>query len=533
MPDLPRQPSDQPEPGPEPEGGAGTDLTRRGLLTGAVALGAAAALPASADARRRAHLAHRRKHRHRKGSRGSSPRPAGSADVIVVGGGLSGLVAARDVVASGHSVMVLEARERVGGRIWAFDLGSGNVAERGATFLGPTQDHVAALAGQLGVGTFPVYDQGSSVYYHDGQRSLYSDTSPTGTAPLDPTILADLTLVVTDLDNKASTLDVNAPWSNPNAASWDAMTLETYVASMSQSARFRKLATVAARPIFGCEARDISLLFVVFYIASSGNEQNVGTFERNFNTRGGAQMSRFVGGSQLLPERLAASLGSRVMLGQVARTVVQGAKGVQVTTDRATVSGRRVIMAMPPALAGRIRYDPLLPEARDQLMQRMAQGNLVKATAVYDRPFWRDAGLNGQTVSLDGLANVTFDDSPEDGSKGVLLSFVGGDAARRYFSLSATDRRQAVLNDYANYFGPQALRPTTYIESNWAAEEFTRGCPVGLGTPGTIFEYGFTIRQPVGLIHWAGTETSNYWNGYMDGAVRAGQRAAQEVLAGL
>jgi len=529
MPDLPRQSSDR----PDQEDGEGTDLTRRSLLAGAAALGAAAALPAGAEAHTGAHLGHRRKHRPRRGSGGSSAHPGSSADVIVVGGGLSGLVAARDVVAAGHSAMVLEARERVGGRIWAYDLGSGNVAERGATFLGPTQDHVAALAGQLGVGTFPVYDQGSSVYYHDGQRSLYSDTSPTGTAPLDPTILADLALVVMDLDNKAATVDVNSPWSNPNAASWDAMTLETYVASMSQSARFRKLATVAARPIFGCEARDISLLFVVFYVASSGNEHNVGTFERNFNTRGGAQMSRFAGGSQLLPQKVAALLGGRVLLGQVARTVTQTTKGVQVTTDRATFSGRRVIMAMAPALAGRVRYEPLMPEARDQLMQRMAQGNLVKATAVYDKPFWRDAGLNGQTVSLDGLANVTFDDSPEDGSKGVLLSFVGGDSARRYFSLSPADRRQAVLNDYANYFGPQALKPTTYIESNWAAEEFTRGCPVGLGTPGTISEFGPAIREPVGLIHWAGTETSNYWNGYMDGAVRAGQRAAQEVLVGL
>jgi len=504
-------------------------LTRRRLLAGAAVLGAAAALPEDAAARRR-HKHHHRKQRHK---RPPPTKPPQSADVIVVGGGLSGLTAAREIVARGRSAIVLEARDRVGGRIWNFDLGGGDVAERGATFIGPTQNHLAELAVDLGVGTFDVYDQGNNVYYVNGQRSTYSDSGPTGTAPLDPTILADLALVVSDLDSKAATIDVNAPWANPNAAAWDAMTLETYIASKSQSARFRQLATVAARPIFGCEARDISLLFVVFYVASSGDETHQGTFERNFDTRGGAQMSRFVGGSQAIPIKIAAALGSRVLLNQPVRRIVQSGSGVQVSTDALTVSGKKVIVAIPPTLAGRIDYQPLLSEQRDQLMQRLAQGNLIKVTAVYPRPFWRDAGLTGQAISLDGLANVTFDDSPPNGSRGVLLAFVGGDSARAYASMSPAARQQAVLRDFANYFGAPALHPTGFVETNWATEEWTRGCPVGLGTPGTLYEYGQALREPVGLVHWAGTETSNYWNGYMDGAVRAGGRAAAEVLAGL
>jgi monoamine oxidase len=504
-------------------------VTRRGLLAGAAAIGAAGALPETADAA--ASSKHRRPHRGRRAAAGTPP--ASSADVVVVGAGLAGLTAARQVVAAGRSVIVLEARGRVGGRVWAYDLGGGEIAERGGTFIGPTQDHIAALVQDLGLGTFPTYDTGNDVYYADGSKSTYSDTGPTGTAPLDPTILADLANVVGDLDNKAATVNVDQPWNNPNAASWDSQTLETYIESMSQSARFRKLATVACRPIFGCESRDISLLFVVFYIASSGNEKTTGTFERNFDTRGGAQMSRIVGGSQLIPMKMAAQLGNRVVLNQPVRRIVQSGASAQVSTDSVTITGKRVIVATPPALAGRIEYEPLMPNSRDQLTQRMGQGNLLKITAAYDRPFWRDAGLNGQVVSIDGLANVTFDDSPQSGSPGVLLAFVGGDAARAYWSMTPDAAKQAVLQDFANYFGPQAMSPKDYVVTNWPAEEWTRGCPVGLGSPGTLFEYGPALREPVGLIHWAGTETSNYWNGYMDGAVRSGERAAAEAVAGL
>ena len=508
---------DQPEPGHH--------VTRRSLLAGAAALGAAGAIPGAADAATR----HTRTHRRRRATATSGT----SADAVIVGGGLAGLTAARNISAAGHSVIVLEARNRVGGRVWAYDIGGGDIAERGGTFIGPTQDHIAALATNLGLSTFPTYDTGNDVYYADGSKSTYSDTGATGTAPLDPTILADLATVVQDLDNKATTINVNQPWANPNAEAWDAQTLESYINSMSQSARFRKLASVACRPIFGCESRDISLLFTVFYIASSGNETTQGTFERNFDTRQGAQMNRIVGGSQLIPMKMAEQLGASVRLNQPVRKIIQSGSSAQVITDTATFTGRRVVVATPPTLAGRIYYEPLMPNSRDQLTSRMGQGNLLKITAVYDRPFWRDQGLNGQVVSLDGLANVCFDDSPPSGSPGVLLAFVGGDAARSYWSMSPSTAQAAVLQDFANYFGSQALSPKQYVLTNWPAEEWTRGCPVGLGTPGTLYAYGTALREPVGLIHWAGTETSNYWNGYMDGAVRSGERAANEVIAGL
>jgi monoamine oxidase len=215
------------------------------------------------------------------------------------------------------------------------------------------------------------------------------------------------------------------------------------------------------------------------------------------------------------------------------RRIAQDSRGVTVTSDRVTVRAKHVIVAMPPALAGRISYHPLLPFQRDQLTQRMPQGTLTKVTVVYDKPFWRAKGLNGTAVSTTGPVSATFDDSPPEGSPGVLFGFVGGDNARTYNAMSTAARRNAVLNQYADFFGSGTPTAINFFETNWSDEMWTRGCPVGIPTPGTLLSYGPLIREPVGPIHWAGTETSTYWNGYMDGAVRSGERAAAEVLAGL
>jgi monoamine oxidase len=228
---------------------------------------------------------------------------------------------------------------------------------------------------------------------------------------------------------------------------------------------------------------------------------------------------------------MAQQLGRRVVLHTPVRRIAHGKSTVRVDSDRHSFYAKRVIVAIPPTLCGRIRYDPKLPALRDQLTQRMPQGTLMKAEAVYDKPFWRDDGLTGQAVSDAGPAKVTFDNSPPDGSVGVLMGFIGGTAARQHMQKSADEQRAAALQSFATYFGDKAKSPTTFVQQNWAEETWSRGGPVALVSPGTYLDFGPLLRAPQGKIHWAGTETSTYWNGYMDGAVRSGERAAAEVLA--
>jgi monoamine oxidase len=492
-------------------------LTRRGLIgagAAAAGVGALSRLPAAA-------------------AKPKGTTQSRRVDAVIVGAGFAGLTAALRLAEKGKSVVVLEARDRVGGRVLNEPIGGGEITERGGTFAGPTQDHILALAQEFGVGKFDTYNTGDNVYIRDGSRMTYSDTGPTGTAPPDPVILPELTLTVARLDQMSTEVPVDGPWTSPQAADWDGQTLQSWINANSVTPQFRELVPTATRPIFGAEPRELSLLFTLFYIAASGNEQNPGTFERNFNTRDGAQMWRFQGGSQLIALRIAQQLGTRVKLGEPVSRITQRADRVTVESRSLRYDAGRVIVAVPPTLAGRIAYEPHLPFARDQLTQRLPQGTLTKVTAIYDRPFWRDDGLNGTAISTDGFVSATFDDSPESGTPGVVFGFVGGDRSREFNALAEADRRAAVLAQFTQFFGPAADSPSRYLETNWASEAWSRGGPVGIAGPGLLTAYGPALRTPVGRIHWAGTETSTYWNGYMDGAVRSGERAAAEVLAAL
>jgi len=444
---------------------------------------------------------------------------AEAADVLVVGAGLAGLTAARELTSAGHSVLVLEARDRVGGRVVNEDIGDGKIVEMGGQWAGPGQDKIYALAAGLGIATFPTYDTGKKVLHFNGRRGTYAGAIPR----INPLVLADIGQAQARLEAMARKIPVDAPWTAARAGWLDGQTLETWARKNTGSRTARKLLALAAEAIFGAEPADLSLLHVLFYSHSAG------AFQRLIDTTGGAQQDRFVGGSALIADRLAASLGGIVRLGSpVTRIEVTGSK-VTATTTAGQFEGRRIVVTTPPHLAGRIEYTPQLPGWRDQLTQRTPMGSVIKTQVFYDEPFWRAEGLSGQATGDCPGARIVFDNTPPDGSPGILLAFLEGDQARRLSRQPAGTRRQAVVDSLAQYFGPRAAKPAGYRELDWQQEKWSGGCYGTLFGPSVWTRYGHGLRTPVGPIHWAGTETATAWAGYMDGAIRSGERVAAEV----
>jgi monoamine oxidase len=446
---------------------------------------------------------------------------AEEADVVVVGAGLAGLVAARDLTAAGQTVLLLEARDRVGGRIVNEEIGAGKVVEMGGQWAGPTQDRLLELAASLQVATFPTYDTGKKVLHFNGKRGTYAGAVPR----ISPLVLADIGRAQTRLEALARKVPTDAPWTAAAAEKLDSQTFETWARRNTATKRARMLLTLGAEAVFAAEPGDLSLLHVLFYSHSGGS------FQRLIDTTGGAQQDRFVGGSALIAERLAAALGSVVRLGSaVSRIEVRGGK-VTATTPGGQFEARQVIVTAPPLLAGRIDYEPALPSWREQLTQRTPMGSVIKCQVIYDEPFWRREGLCGQATGDGAGSRVVFDNSPPDGSPGVLLAFLEGDEARRLGREPLAVRRQAVVDSLVRYFGPKAGSPAQYLERDWQQEKWSGGCYGTLFGPNVWTRYGPALREPVGQIHWAGTETATIWAGYMEGAIRSGADAAQAVLA--
>jgi monoamine oxidase len=445
---------------------------------------------------------------------------SGVADAVVVGAGLAGLTAARKIAAKGHSVVVLEARDRVGGRTFDQRIAAGKVVEMGGEWAGPGQDKVLALAKELGIKTFESFGAGDNLYYRNGTLTTYSGDIP----PANPASLVELEALIVLLNQMAAQVP-EKPWRAANASAWDSQTIETWIEANMHTDDARFLARLVVEGVYGAEPQDISLLDLLSAIRGAGGDVQTLAFD--------AQSLRFVGGSQRLSKGLARKLGRRIVLGAAVSEIRHSRGSVRVISNKGEWRCRRVVVAIPPPLIGTIDFRPELDPARTQLSQRQPMGTTTKVNVVYDKPFWRADGLSGYVISDKPPIKITYDNSPPDGKPGVIVGFMEGLDGSDNYDARRRKRRGEVLDCLALYFGEKARHPRRYLEHVWAAERYTRGAYGSYNPPGVLTSIGHVAEKPFGPIHFAASDHSPEWPGYMDGAIRMGERAAKEVLAKL
>ena len=443
------------------------------------------------------------------------------ADVCVVGAGYAGLTAARRLSQGAKSVVVLEARDRVGGRIWTQHLSDGAAVDRGGAWLGPKHDAIFALAREVGVSTYKTWVKGAHLLV-DGERTRRY----TGLIPkISPLAVVTIALAQARLDRMAKKVPLETPWTAKRAAEWDARSVAWWIERSGITAGTgRDLFEMAVRGLFTGDLDDTSFLHLLFLVRAHGSINTL------FSIEGGSQENMVEGGAGSIARRVADDLGDAVRLSSPVRSITQRDDHVLVDTGALTVSARHAVVTVPPALAVDIAFDPVLPEDRLTLYRNAVAGPESKTLVVYDEPFWRADGFSGQTSQPGSASEVTLDASPATGTPGVIASFAFGAVAERFDALDPAERRRAVLDALTRRLGPRAASPVEFIETAWWAEEWTRGCSMAHLPPGILTRYGPLLRQPFGRVHWAGTETSTTSHGAIDGAVRSGERAAAEIL---
>jgi monoamine oxidase len=441
---------------------------------------------------------------------------ANNADVIVIGAGASGLKAATELVSLGRSVVVLEANERVGGRLKRGEV-AGHVADFGGQWVGKGHDVLLAEARRLGVETYPQYESGKTVMQLLGKRVTF-----TGTVPRMPFLsLLELARIQKRWDRDGATVPAQAPWDAPRAELWDSITLDTWIEKNVHTKAARAFARLVPRGAWATDANQISYLWFLDALRSNGG------LEYFMGVKDGMLDAKFKGGMQQIAQRLADALGDRLVLGAPALKIAQNDDGVRVTTPKSEFTARFAIVTAPPAAAARIAYEPHLPSLRDGLHQRMPAGSIMKIMIVYATPFWREDGLSGQVATDDDTLGLVFDDVRDDGA-GVLLAFIEGRHAIELSAAGKEVRREKVIASLVRFFGPAATDYVAYDDNDWTLEPYAHGY-VSSMPPGTMTHFGRALREPCGRIHWAGSETSEEFAGCIEGAMRSGLRAAHEV----
>ena len=441
-------------------------------------------------------------------------------DVVIVGAGVTGLTAATELTKAGASVAVLEARDRIGGRLWT-DVIDGAMLELGGQWVSPDQDALIETIDELELETYQRYREGDSVYIGpDGALVRFTgDVFPVG--PDTARVIAELT---ERLDAMVAEIDPDRPWAHPKAAEWDSISWEAWLRAQSDDDEaVRNLAFATGSAMLTKPTHAFSLLQSLLMAASAGSYSHL--VDADFILD-----KRVVGGLQRVPLALAERLGDDVFLRQPVRTLEWGEAGVTAIADGITVRARRAILALAPVLYPRISFMPPLPRLQHQMHQHLSMGFVIKVHAVYERPFWREQGLSGTAFSPYELSHEAYDNTNHGDERGTLVGFVSDRNADDLFRLSAEERKQRILESLSHYYGPQALNPVVYYESDWGSEEWTRGAYAASFDLGGLHRYGAELRSPVGPIRFACSDLAGAGYQHVDGAIRMGRLAAQQIL---
>lgn len=447
---------------------------------------------------------------------------AQECDVVVVGAGPAGLMAARTLQAAGLSTIVLEARDRVGGRTWSQEI-DGAFLEVGGQWVSPDQTVLLGLLEELGMETFTRYREGANIYLdREGVRHEFTGEM----FPAPEQTVAEMQRIIETLDELAASIGPHEPWAHPLARELDTVTFNEWLRGQTQDAAAREnIAIFLAGGMLTKPDHAFSALQAVLMAASAGSFSNL--VDEDFILD-----RRVVGGMQSVSEELEARLpAGSVQLSTPVRTIAWHPEGgATVFSDRVTVRAREVILAVPPNLYSRISFEPPLPRLQHQMHQHQSMGLVIKVHAVYDRPFWREQGLSGTGFGPNEICQEVYDNTNHQDSRGTLVGFVSDEVADEMFTLSAQERRETILRSLAAYLGDQALTPEVYYESDFGSEEWTRGAYAASFDLGGLSRYGAHQRSAVGPLHWACSDLAAEGYQHVDGALRQGRRAAEDIV---